>query len=382
MKAILQSLLALLLLTAVTRAQNVFNPNDAVYTYNANSAAGSNTNPNTPAWNTIAKWVRTVNRINWDATKFKCYYYNGMAFRLRFPNNYNPANATKYPVVVFYHGGGEIGPVTDNEDQLYWGAQLFEQRINAGEWNGFLLFPQETTIGWDDSYFSRINNLIDTLQRYNNADPDRTVTMGLSSGGYGAIAHAQAYPQRIASCVSSSPEAVNNLINNIPGSVHIPMWISNGGQDSGPDPYAANTFVTSLRGNGGNCYQTYLADEGHITWNFQWGLNYPSGKDILSDWWNGAHKAQPLVFNGGTAFCAGTVNAHLGISAGFAAYEWQYDNGGGFSTIGGATTNEYQATQPGKYRVRFQRDASSGWSAWPPNPCRWSRSILYTADSR
>ena len=368
MKAVLHSLLGLVLLTTVANAQNVFNPADPVYTYNANSTAGSNTNPNTPPANIIAKWVRTVNRINWDATKFKCYYYNGMAFRLRFPNNYNPASGTKYPVLVFYHGGGETGPVTDNEDQLYWGAQLFEQRINAGKWNGFLLFPQQTSIGWDDSYFGRVNNILDTLQRYNNLDPDGTIAMGLSSGGYGAIAYAQLYPQRVASCVSSSPESVNTLSGNIANSVHIPMWIANGGQDTGPDPYGAAAFIGSFRGAGGNCYQTYLADEGHITWSLQWGLNNPSGSDILSAWWNNAHKAQPLIFNGNDHFCTGTVNARLGISAGYAAYEWQYDNGGGYSSIGGATANEYQATQAGAYRVRFQRDANSGWSAWTPHP--------------
>lgn len=368
MKAVLHLLLGLIVLTTTANAQNIFNPNDAVYTYNAGSAAGSNTNPNTPPANTIARWVRTVNRINWDATKFKCYYFNGMAFRLRFPNNYNPASGTKYPVLVFYHGGGETGPVTDNEDQLYWGAQVFEQRINAGAWNGFLLFPQQVNIGWDDSYFSRVNNILDTLQKYNGLDPDRTLAMGLSSGGYGAIAYAQSYPQRVAGCVSSSPEAVSTLAQSVGSSVHIPVWIANGGQDSGPDPYGTNAFVSAFRGAGGNCYQTYLADEGHITWSIQWALNNSANSNILTGWWNSAHKAQPLVFYSNDQFCTGGVNARLGISAGYAAYEWQYDNGGGFTTIGGATSNEYQATQPGKYRVRFQRDAGSGWSAWTPNP--------------
>src|SRR4051794_31545972 len=131
MKAVLPLLLALFV--TVAHSQNVFNPNDAVYTYNSGSPAGSVTNPNIPPTNTMAKWVRTQRRIFWDVSKFKCYYYNGMAFRLRFPNNYDPSGATKYPLVVFYHGGGESAPVTDNEDQLYWGAQMFEQRINAGE---------------------------------------------------------------------------------------------------------------------------------------------------------------------------------------------------------------------------------------------------------
>lgn len=365
MKAVLHVLTGLLLLAISGSAQNVFNPNDTVYTYNSSSAVGSPTNPNTPAAGVIAKWVRT-SRMSWNTVNFKCYYFDGMAFRIRFPNNYNPANAAKYPIVIFYHGGGEIGAVTDNEDQLYWGAQLYEQRINAGEWNGFLLFPQETSIGWDDSYFSRVNNVLDTLQLYNNLDPDKTIAMGLSSGGYGAIAYAQLYPQRVASVVAASPEAASSLVQNPANFVHIPMWLANGGIDTGPNPYEVNSYVTNFRGAGGNCYQTYLADEGHITWSLQWALTNPNGTDILSGWWNGAHKAQPLVFYANDKFCTGTVNARLGITPGYAAYEWQYDNGTGFTDIAG--TNEYQATQPGKYRVRFQRSASSGWSAWTPNP--------------
>lgn len=371
MKAILSFLIILLLLGLFSYsvcAQDVFNPNDPVYTYNAGSPAGSNTNPNIPAANTMGKWVRTVNRINWDATKFKCYYWNGMAFRLRFPNNYNPSGNTKYPVIVFFHGGGEVGPVTDNEDQLYWGAQTFEQKINAGEWNGFLLFPQETTVGWDDSYYSRINNVLDTLQKYNKLDPDKTISMGLSSGGYGAINYAQLYPQRVASCVSSSPAFIGSLNYNLNNFIHVPLWVSNGGIDSGPNPYETSSFMNSFRAAGGNFYQTYLADEGHITWSLQWNLKNGANQSILTNWWNGAHKAQPLVYYGNDRFCSGTVNARLGITAGYAAYEWQQETGGVFSTIAGAQSNELQVSQPGRYRVHFKRDLASDWSDWTPNP--------------
>src|SRR5882757_4039343 len=244
MKVVLRMLTGLLLLTTCGNAQNVFDSHDSVYTYDASAPAGSNTNPNTPPANTMAKWVRTA-RLSWNAGKFKCYYYNGMPFRLRFPNNYDSSGATKYPLIVFYHGGGEIGPATDNEIHLYWGAQLFEQRINAGEWNGFLLFPQETSIGWDDYYFSRVNAILDTLQRYNKLDPDRIIASGLSSGGYGALAHAQAYPKRVATIIAASPSYVNSLNHDLGGFVHIPLWIENGGRDPNPDPYQVNTFISS-----------------------------------------------------------------------------------------------------------------------------------------
>ncbi|HEY4149217.1 MAG TPA: hypothetical protein VGM41_09820, partial [Chitinophagaceae bacterium] len=380
MKAVLLALLGLLLMATIADAQNVFNPNDSVYTYNSSAAAGSVTNPNTPANGVMAKWIRTT-RMSWNTNKFKCYFFDGMALRIRFPNNYDPSGNTKYPTVLFFHGGGEIGPATDNEDQLTWGAQLFEQRMNAGEWNGFLIFPQQTYIGWDITYFSRINNVLDTLQLYNNLDADRTIAMGLSSGGDGAIDFAQAYPSRVASIVSASPFSGGNTSLNLENFVQIPTWVCNGGLDTGPSPYVQNTFVNWFRTGGGNCYQTYLSDESHITWSIQWALTDVNNHDLLSGWWNSAHKAQPLVYYGNDKFCTGTVNARLGITPGFAAYEWQYDNGGGFSDIGGATGNEYQATQPGKYRVRFQRNTGSTWSAWTPTPVSLTEKTCATSDT-
>lgn len=368
MKAALRLLTGLLFFVSAGNAQNVFNPNDSMYTYDPASPAGSNTNPNLPPTNTMGKWVRSFVKNYWDVSKFKCYIYNNMAFRLRFPNNYDPSGATKYPLIVFFHGGGEVGPITDNENQLYWGAQIFEQRINNGDWNGFLLFPQETNIGWDDSYFLRINDILDTLQKYNRLDADRTIAMGLSSGGYGAVAYAQLHPDRISSAIGASPSYISTLNHDLGNFVHVPLWISNGGLDPNPGPSQVNTFVTAFIGAGGNCYQTYLADDAHPTWSWQWDLTDIGNHKVLTDWWNNAHKAQPLVYNNNTQFCNGAVNARLGITAGFAAYEWQRDNGGGFTTIGGATANEYTATQAGKYRVRFKRTATAGWSDWSPSP--------------
>jgi pimeloyl-ACP methyl ester carboxylesterase len=345
-------------------AQNVFNPADPIVTYDAAATQGSAANPSIPAPGVMTKWVKTT-RAAWSTTNFKSYMWNGMAFRLRFPNNYNPANASKYPVLVFFHGGGETGTVYDNEDHLYWGAQLFEQRINNGDWNGFLLFPQQTSVGWDDNYFSRINGVLDTLQKYNNADPDRTVSMGLSSGGYGAVAYAGAYPKRVAVSLPSSPAAIRTLSGSIPAFVHVPVYISNGGLDPNPDPWNAQGFYADFRNAGGAIYQTYYVGSGHNTWQAMWNQTDASGAVIITNYWNSAHKAQPVVFYNNKQFCStDPISAKMGITAGFFAYEWQ-KNG---VTIGGATGNDYTATETGQYRVRFMRDAGGAWSAWSPNP--------------
>lgn len=353
----------LLFSCCLLRGQNVFDATDAVVNYNPADPAGSVTNP-TWSNNVMAKWVRTP-RMSWSTANFKTYMWNGLAFRMRFPNNYNPANAAKYPVIVFFHGGGEIGPITDNEFQLLWGAQLFEQRINNGDWNGFLIFPQETAVGWSDYHFSKINGILDTLQKYNNSDPDRIISMGLSSGGYGAVAYSSMYPQRVAAALSSSPAQIGALNSAIPNFLHVPVWIANGGVDSNPDPYAVQAFNAAFRNAGGNIYQQFFSDNGHNTWTDMWNMQNATGAFISTGYWNSAHKAQPLVFYGNNQFCIGQpIAARMGITAGYYAYQWQLN---GF-TIAGAAGNEYTATQVGRYRVRFMREAGGSWSAWTPNP--------------
>ncbi len=181
---------------------NIFNPNDPIVEYTGNP-------PATPPANTMAKWIRTDTRINWNTNKFKCYIWNGMAFRLRFPNGYNPADPTKkYPVILFFHGAGEIKPIYDNEDQLFWGAQPFEAKINAGQFDAFMLFPQVSQTAWNYSYYARINDVLDSLQKYCHSDPDKLISMGLSNGGFAAMNYAVAFPQRVSTVIASSPALI------------------------------------------------------------------------------------------------------------------------------------------------------------------------------
>lgn len=360
----LHGLLLVLICCNAVNAQNVFDPNDVLVQYDSTAAPGSAANPAKPPEFVMSKWVRTP-RVAWNTSNFKSYTWRGMSFRLRFPNNYNPANATKYPVVVFFHGGGEIGGIYDNEFQLLQGPQLFEQRINNGDWNGFLLFPQQTAIGWDDYYFSRINGVLDTLQKYNRADPDRVISIGLSLGGYGAVAYGSFYPGRVAAMLPASPAQIRTLNGSINNYKHIPIWMANGGFDNNPDPPNASAFCKEFRAFGGDIYQSYYANTGHDTWNLMWNQVNAGNKIILTDYFNNAHKAQPLLFFQQQQFCSGSpITARMGISAGYAVYEW--DKNG--AVIPGATGNEYTATSAGQYRVRFRRQVGGEWSAWTPHP--------------
>jgi chitodextrinase/predicted esterase len=351
-------LLATIILLAINRASSfaqagVFDPNDVVVNYNAANP------PATPPANTIAKWVRTPG-LPWNTDKFKAYYYNDMAFRVRFPNGYNAADTTKkYPVILFFHGGGEVAPVTDNEIQLFNGAERFQSLIDAGQFNAFLVFPQEKVLGWDYSYTTRINNVMDSLQKYCHTDPDRVISMGLSAGGYGAIFYTIDFPQRVATTIASSPALIDILTQDPASFIHVPFWISSGGTDANPNPTVTQNFVDNFTNKGGNIRYNFYPTMGHNTWNAQWEEPY------LIPTWQSAHKANPLVYFNHTKFTsASAITAKIGISPGFAQYQWQKDG----VDLAGATTNNISPTQFGVYRVRFKRFVNSNWSDWSPNP--------------
>ncbi|MBE7173436.1 MAG: T9SS type A sorting domain-containing protein [Williamsia sp.] len=340
-----------------SQAQNVFSPTESVTTFGTNK-------PSAPANGTMAKWGRTV-RMSWNTDKFKAYIWNGMPFRLRYPSNYNAADTTKkYPVMIFFHGAGEIANIYDNENQLIWGAQLFESMMNtgkAGSFDAFLLFPQvSVSSGWNDSYYTRVNSVLDSLQKYCRIDPDRIVTQGLSNGGFGALAYTTLNPTRVANSIAASPALVQTLIYRQDNSVHIPMWISSGGKDINPSPAEANQFTDSFRAIGGNIRYTYFPNNGHDTWQDQW-------KDTATmvAYWNAAYKSNPLLFFQKSQYCTDSAfSARMGITAGYYQYEWQRNG----VTIPNATQNEYSATQIGTYRCRFKRTAESAWSVYSPNP--------------
>src|SRR6476661_2566933 len=138
------SLFLILFLTTALRIPlwgqaSVFNPNDPVVNYDPAHP------PVKPASGKVGKWVRTP-RVAWNTTSFKCYIYNNMCFRLKYPKNYDSTKT--YPLLIFFHGKGEYGSIYDNEYQLYLGGQLHGNAVDNGAFNGFLLYPQHTSEYW------------------------------------------------------------------------------------------------------------------------------------------------------------------------------------------------------------------------------------------
>ncbi len=206
-----------------------------------------------------------------------------------------------------------------------------------------------------------MNIVIDSLIKNCKGDPDRVLSMGLSIGGSAALDYAIEYPQRAASIITSSPVFVRGYATSIGPAVHLPIWMGNGGIDVNPLPDDINFFESQYNTNfGGNLTRSFYPSLGHVMWDPMWAEE-PRYNNAIST----AHKANPLIFFNKKYYCPGaTVSSRLGITQGFAQYQW--DKNG--VVIPGATSNEYTATDFGTYRARFKRTASSDWSDWSPVP--------------
>jgi len=335
---------------------NVLNPNDPDVIYTASNR------PPVPTWGIISKWGHT-NRLSWNPYSFgyKSYYFKGMAFRVKFPKTYqhNVVDGKIYPSILFLHGLGEPGTIWDNEFHLVHGGQTHAQKINDGTFDGFMIYPQSQT-GPLQSYFPILKDLVDSMVKYVKLDIDRLHVGGLSSGGQATFDFPQQQQYaKIACAIEPISAAQYEDVNYFASHITIPIFLANGGQDNAPYPETVNDIITSYKNLGGNITQAFFPTQGHGAWNSFW--NDPRYWPFI----NIQHKANPLVFFQHDKFCPNeTVDAKLGLQAGFAAYEWQKDG----VTISGQTTNQLIVSQYGTYRGRFKRTGSGAWSLWSPIP--------------
>lgn len=332
---------------------SILDPADVVINYNSASP------PAQPVWGTIGKWVRTP-RLAWNTTSYKCYIYNGLQFRLKFPKTYNPAAADgkKYPMVVFFHGLGEgASTIYDNEYQLYHGGQQFKDTVESGVFDGYLLYPQSGGF-WGQTEFAKVKDIIDYMVVNNKLDAFQVVTDGLSAGGSGTWEMFFNYPTYVAGALPISaigaayadPTFVNKA-------KFTPFWNFHGALDGSPSNYTAFMVRDSMLGRGANYKDTSYPTLGHGCWYEAWAD---------PDFWpfiKRVYASNPWPLFGRTDFCPGdSFNVTIGITPGFDAYQWR-KNG---VVIPGATTNTIQATTLGSYDARVLR--GSLWSEWSRTP--------------
>ena len=354
------SLLLLLFTVSIsqtTYGQSVLDPTDPIVDYN--SAAP----PTQPPPGQIGKWVRTP-RLSWNTSRYKCYVYNGIAFRLLFPKTYNPSanDGKKYPMMVFFHGLGETGTIYDNEFQLYHGGDYFVYSQDLGNYDGYIIMMQSQGF-WGGGHYAYMKSIIDYMVKYNKLDAFRVTDNGLSAGGAATWDMFLTYPTYIAACLPMSATAIYYKDAPTPDVVKFtPFWNIHGGLDDNPAPSTADQVNQVMQGVGANYKDQMYADLGHGTWDRAW--NEP-------DFWpfmKRAYTSNPWPLFGRTEFCPNEAfSVTIGLAAGFNVYQWRKDG----VLIPGASANSIQATAIGTYDARVCRVSTYGdslWSDWSPVP--------------
>lgn len=339
------------------QAQSVFDPNDPIVTYNPSAP------PTVPTNNLPAKWVRT-SRLSrsWNTNSFKSYIYRGIAFRLKFPKNYDASGNTKYPLFLFFHGLGEKGSVYDNEYQLYHGGQHHMNAVDNGKFNGFLLYPQSSR---DDGNFTDQTRayVAEVIERFLipevNVDPFRVSVNGLSLGGYNTWQFFLNHPKLIAAALPIS-SASTTYNTSVVTHKFTPIWLFQGALDANPAPSFARTINDRAIAAGGNFTYKEYPNEGHGCWNTAW-----NERDYFP-FLTRANKANPWPLYGRTEFCefGGSFSTTIGVEAGFDQYEWRKD--GNLLTGANTASNTLTVTSIGTYSCRIRKGTT--WSAWSPIP--------------
>lgn len=304
----------------------------------------------------------------WDTSPYESYSYNGLPFRILFPEDYDSLRSKKYPLILFFHGAGETG--TDNEIQLIHGGEKTKNAIigepgvtgEEVEFPGIALYPQHHNAGsWNIDDLDIVKSIVDELITGYNLDPNRIYIHGLSAGGEAVWQFAIRHPKIPAAMHPMSGAADTFLPNNPDNSnyqvyVHIPAWLSQGGNDNNPRPDEGNRMVSTIRDLwGGNIRYSYYPNSGHNTWNSQY--NKP---DFFS-WFLEKEKTDILIKFGDGSFCEGaSINVELGVTQGFDDYEWTKNDTTDTPIFTGV--NEITVTDTGRYYVRFQR--GSEWTNW------------------
>lgn len=362
-------LIILALMLVFSSFSQVLDPNDPIIEYDPDNP------PATPAWGTLSKWVITPS-INWNTDAWKSYYYNQVPFRLRWPNNYDPNRTEPYPMIVILHGRGfSNGTIYMNDRHLNnAGAETYENGINKGDFDGFILSPQGTSGYFGDGEFNAIEDMIEFVDQQHNLDINRVSVTGRSAGAQAVWRFIAAKPKLFASALPMAGASLS-AIDEINKFKFSPIWLFQGELDSNPTTYTAETVINELVNAGGNARYTVYLNSGHGIFDQAYSENefFPymnrvrkynpvvlSGELVLS---NENSKKQQFDYFPKNEFCQGeTVIATLGLTAGFDGYRWR-KNG---IIIDGATSHELNVTEFGTYDAQILRYGQ--WSEWSTDP--------------
>lgn len=186
------------------------------------------------------------------STDFKLQYL------VYLPKNYLPNSTEKLPMILFLHGSGERG---DNIELVKaWGPP----RIAEEKGLPFIVVSPQCPNGiWWNSILLPLKELLDHMIQQYPVDTSRIYLTGMSMGGFGTFAMAQAYPEYFAAiapvCGGGSPGMVKFIKN-------VPTWVFHGEEDDIVMPINSFLMVDALKAAGAEVKFTLYQGVNHSSW--------------------------------------------------------------------------------------------------------------------
>ncbi len=226
--------------------------------------------------------------------------------RLFVPDNYDPQQ--QYPLVVFYHGLGEVG--TDNTSQVNGNINKL---LTAAKNRDFFLYAPQTPNNWAPIRVEQSMNIAAGIAQDYAVDTDRIYLTGLSLGGGAARAGVSLYHEAIAATLPIAAVGGNTSPENLVGE---PLWVHHAVNDGTVSVNVSRGLVNAIR----------QADGGKPALNFPLNANpaapyYNTGQPFYSDgstYYN-ENRLRYTEFDGGGHGIWGRVYADDNV------YDWMFD---------------------------------------------------------
>ena len=156
--------------------------------------------PDDPKPATNKSSQKSVPKIFPDSAFYQPRLLGDLPYQIMYPRKYD--STSSYPLLIFLHGIDERG--TDNQQQLKWGASLFQSDSVSRDFPAFVVFPQcpESEKWYYPSMQEKLKELIDHLVSTNAINPKRIYLEGLSMGGTGTYEMVALYPDLFAAAVA------------------------------------------------------------------------------------------------------------------------------------------------------------------------------------
>lgn len=215
-----------------------------------------------------------------EARVFKDAEGKTMPYRILKPINYDPKE--KYPLVLCLHGAGGRG--SDNRSRGSEAFKVLSRDNIRGDYPAFLLTPQcPKGKKWVDTSWTKgsypiantpiseqmkmVLEILRSMRKEFNIDPDRIYVTGQSMGGYGTwdiiLRNPSLFAAAIPVCGAGDPERASSI-------AHLPIWAFHGEKDPTVPVSGSRDMLEAIKKAGGDMKYTEYPGVRHNSWKKAW----------------------------------------------------------------------------------------------------------------